>query len=183
MNLPDTLAGARQAALLLHTLDDSDRRWMLDQLPTAARSETERLLAELQALGMPSDRSLLDAVLADTSKRSTKAPPGRSHPLDTADAIQVARVLRGEPDGLIARLLKHASWSWHDAVLDELGPSRRRHIAEIIAELPDGAAPLERRLADAVARQLDRSVPGTAARPLSSWGALWARRIFKRSSW
>lgn len=182
MNLPDTLAGARQAALLLHTLDEKDRRWMLEQLPAAARSETERLLADLQALGMPSDPSLLDAVLSASSQQPPKTSAGRGHRLDAAEAVQVARVLRSEPDGLIARLLQHSSWSWHDAVLDELGPSRRRRIAEIIAELPDGAGPLGLQLADAIAGQLGHASLVTARRAPLTWGAQWARRIFKRSS-
>ena len=95
-SLPD--AGARQAALLLHTLVETDRRWMLARLPASARSEAEHLLAELATLGVPTDPRLLDQVLTGSARAPVPAASPRQR-LDTATAVEVADLLQGVPRG------------------------------------------------------------------------------------
>ncbi|OWQ46385.1 hypothetical protein CDL60_12935 [Roseateles noduli] len=133
ITLSDNASGARQAALLMHTLGEADRRWMLGQLDPAARAEAEQLLVELATLGVPSDPALLDAVLtratrnvsgngngngngsgndhgarsattASTSAAGADLPLAR---LAQATVPEMVALLQNEPDALIACLLQH----------------------------------------------------------------------------
>ncbi len=145
-----TSPGVRQAALLLHTLEGLDRDWMLSQLPTDQQAEMHALLDELAELGVPADKGLLSEVL-ESSVGSPLAEPvddsegGRLvHQLQQLPAKAVAVLLQPEPDRFIAQVLRLGAWPWRDALLEHLGPTRRRRIHEL-AETADGAGTLKER--------------------------------------
>lgn len=52
----------RQIALRLAVLGDADRQWILDQLDATSRSLLEPLIAEVIAMNMHQDPSVLDAL-------------------------------------------------------------------------------------------------------------------------
>ncbi len=174
-SLPD--AGARQAALLLHTLVETDRRWMLARLPASARSEAEHLLAELATLGVPTDPRLLDQVLTGSARAPVPAASPRQR-LDTATAVEVADLLQGEPDALVARLLRAGDWPWRNGVLERLGPTRRRRIEELRAGMAVASGAVSELLVEALAVRLERQ--GRRAAAASARGARglfrWSRR-------
>jgi hypothetical protein len=133
--------GLRQAALLLHTLPATDRAWMLSQLPDGQRVQMDRLLAEVAELGVPADPSLLDDVVRDAAG-ALPASRGALSPttpvvrrLSRLSPTLVAELLQGEPDRLIAQLLRLADWDWADEALQRLGPSRKRRVLEAVAAL------------------------------------------------
>ncbi|SEK93066.1 hypothetical protein SAMN05216359_10419 [Roseateles sp. YR242] len=188
MVIPDMASSARQAALLLHSLDESDRAWMLGQLAPAERAEAQALLAELTALGVPSDPELLQAVLAEAPRRSgTTEPDSPRHRLEMASAAEVAELLRAEPDALIARLLRETAWAWHAGVLDRLGPARHRRIVELMTDAAaapwgssDPSGSLGARLADALAVRLSRPLRTGHAAP-RGWICRLVQRLSPRS--
>ncbi len=169
-------AGARQAALLLHTLIETDRQWLLDRLSASARSEAERLLAELATLGMPTDPRMLDQMLAGRAGAPVPAAASSRQRLYAATAVEVADLLQGEPDALVARLLRAGDWPWRDGVLERLGPTRRRCIEELLAGVAVATGPVGESLAEALAARLERqgrraaAVSAPEARSLFRWG-------------
>lgn len=203
ITLSDNASGARQAALLMHTLADADRRWMLGQLDPAARAEAEQLLVELATLGVPTDPALLDAVLtraprngtgngngngarSGTTAATSTSAAGSDLPLDRlahATVPEMVALLQNEPDALIACLLKeahHADWPWRTGLLDRLGPARRRRIGGLLAEdAASSAAASVRgaRVAELVAARLARPSVDDRADPSRSWGARLAQRL------
>ena len=199
----DAPHGARQAALLLHTLDDADRQWLLSQLDPRARSEALTLLAELAALGVPADQSLREAVLAPAQaaigagaaeaspQLASAAPPNSaSARLARTTVAEMSGLLQNEPDALIAALLREAQrahaddWGWRSGVLDRLGPTRRRRVGELLADgvgtSSSGASALGAQVAELVAARLatPMAVAGTA--PASGWLGRIAQRL---SAW
>lgn len=118
-------AQARKAALLLHTLPRGDRDWMLARLTPPERSTLAPLLSELETLGFPADRALLEDVLESEASGPV--------PLESADPGELAAILRDEPAGVVARLLALAEWPWREAVLEALGSAKRREIEGLLA--------------------------------------------------
>lgn len=133
----------RNAALLLHAMPADDRGWLLAQLLPGERQGLEALLAELQALGMPADRSLLAALSDDPARPPANelqsATSGGQMRLalsspDPRTMACIAAIVSSEPPALIAMLLDIADWPWHAAVLARLDGVRRRKVDEFLKQ-------------------------------------------------
>jgi len=115
--LPDDGAlPLRRAALTLHALTVDDRNWLLERIDAPARQAMLDLLDELAELGIPSDGSLVEQVLAD-GKASATAPLASAlgaHPLAAAWAV-----LAGEPAALRSLCLAALDERSRQAVLSE----------------------------------------------------------------
>jgi len=146
-------ARPRQAALLLGAMSASDRAWVLAQLPTADRAILDPMLGELDALGIPVDADLLDAVL-EKPARGAPTEPGSPAPRDAADTAAVLnaapaallKLLAHEPAGLIARLLGMRAWPWQQEFMKLLPASKAAEVRDCLeryamplTEAPDPA--------------------------------------------
>lgn len=120
----------RRAALVIHGLPLPDQRAVLGRLDEAARTRITPLLRELDELGLPPQPALAKAALA-----SLEPMPGRKPSLATASAAQVTRVLSGEPEGLIARVVAADDWPWEQAFLKLQPRSRQRQLREAVKQL------------------------------------------------
>lgn len=140
--------GARHAALLLHAMAQADREWVLDALPPAQRQPLTALLAELEALGIERDPGLVAEATAHAASAATAAaqriddawletPMSDEAMLQQLSAARVeilAKQLQSEPAGLVAALLRAATWSWHGTLLQALEPVQRRRVEAALAE-------------------------------------------------
>ena len=181
----------RRAALTLHALGHDDRAWLLAKLPVSQRDELERLLAELQALGIPVERRLArtalkaqgtDRTVAAAAVAAPVARAGRIDFLDAAHTGPLAQLLQHEPASLIAHVvgLRGAAG---EAMLEHLAAPKRRQVQELLSSPRAGAtAP---RLTEALIEQLSaRLAPGTARQTPSGlarsfvkrWRSRWARQ-------
>lgn len=142
---PDALtspdADARRAALLLHSMIPADREWLLGELEPAQRAELERLLQELAAMGLPADRTLLDAGLAPSEPAATPVGP-HAKALAGVPAQAVVEALLNEPDRLVAQVLQCGPWGWQAELFAALSPLRRRAVQDLLRQAaPADAAP------------------------------------------
>lgn len=185
--------GARHAALLLHAMAPEDRAWVLRALSAAEREEMRRLLAELEALGIARDATLVAEATARSEVDGPVAPSDEAMlmTLDDSGIQRAVDCLRVEPVGLIAQWLRVAPWPWRDALLGALEPVQRRRLEELLSTPPTAreAVPPAMRAAliDAVARCV-RAAPEAPAHRHGSWqrirrsiGRLWGRRAAIRS--
>jgi hypothetical protein len=127
---------ARRAALLLHAMAPADQAWMLAALPAPQRARLDVLLAELHALGIPADSSLL----RDLTQAGDSAPPMASQRLLHLDASQVrtlAEVLASEPPQIAAWLLASKAWPWRDQLVATWNAEFR---ARVVAAAPARSA-------------------------------------------
>lgn len=177
--IPDAGSMVRHAALTVHALAESDRKWVLAQLPKAERDRLARLLNELRTLGIPAQQNMLDEALqptpANMALKKSALPTTDSEPsddrfaqqqnaLNRLDASVVSRALQNEPLPLIAQLLSIRAWAWRAAVLDQLGSPRRRRVEEILGDIrrqlgtcaPEG---LHRHLLEALYHRLVSDTP------------------------
>lgn len=156
---PGTIPGdVRQAALLLHAMPAPDRTWLVAQLPPRERAILQELLTELERLGMPADRTLLDEAIATrvAPTVATAAAPGAGGgrtersgesgseegaetdrgALAQADPVRLAALLRNEPAQLIALLFGLCDWPWRSAVLQRIGAAKRVEVERLLAAAP-----------------------------------------------
>lgn len=159
----------RRAALTLHALSDGDREWMLDSLAPRERQSLEPLLADLRALGIPRDPSLVPSGPADESHR-------RSWPeaLDARELAALERVLAAEPVAVTRVLLAMQPWPWATQLLGNMDASRREAV-----QCPDRRRPTTARLQAAILQALQgcaaAEVAIPAARPEGPWQRVRAR--------
>ncbi len=126
---------ARRAALLLHAMPAQDRSWALEQLPASQQTVLADLLKELQELGIPQDRGLIDQAVASMATPQASAPATLSR-LDPAGVQALGLLLSREPALLVARLLACGPWAWEDELLAKLAPTQRRQVEKLRATLP-----------------------------------------------
>jgi hypothetical protein len=103
---------AEQVVQLLGGLGESDRRWILDNLPPAARA---RLAEHVDESSESSDLEWGSVIarLAD------------------ANAQALSRALEREPAWLVSAVLHAADWPWRHEVLRALPPSLRVELGRL----------------------------------------------------
>ncbi|MFS2205174.1 hypothetical protein [Variovorax sp. Varisp36] len=182
-SLPQETGGARHAALLLHAMTPLDRGWMLNALPVCEREEMRRLLAELEALGIERDATLIAEATAHVQAGSAVSDESMLMTLDESGVQRAVEYLRAEPVGLIAHWLQIAAWPWRDALLRAMEPVQRRRLEGAMAEqssamdgfaVPSG---LRAALIEGVAQHV-RSAPAAAKLPPAPWKRI--RQSFSR---
>jgi hypothetical protein len=145
-----THLGIRRAALVLHTLQESDRDWLLTQFDADEKRLLLELLSELNSLGIPADKALLEQTIADVSQRSSTFDSGKE-PFSAIDADtlegaeerrkrdvlddvhpgKMAHMLKDEPIELVARFMAFHTWSWRETTLELLGPLKRSQLQRL----------------------------------------------------
>jgi hypothetical protein len=120
-------APLRKAAMLLHSMAESDRGWMLARVDQAQRPRLEALLAELAALDFPIDANLVRESLSAVGTKVVTPLP-RPADLSGWSVDDAAQVLVSEPDDVIALLLRAGDWPWAVPLRARLGPERTRTI-------------------------------------------------------
>lgn len=176
---------ARHAALLLHTVSDDDRAWLLSRMDGAERARLQGLVDELRTIGIPPAPELLDELGPIATVRSGAAPAGRGG-LQHADAAALAGVLAAEPAELIARVIALGPWPWTGALLARLGALQRQQVMDRVAALaraPERApSALDARLLGLVEARLAQArseAPPSSPRPGGASGhrsGNWLRR-------
>lgn len=152
-------SSVRKVALCLHAMPQGDREWLLSQLQPGERARLIPLLSELQTLGLPADRALLDEAMGP------QAPPSSEEVLRGADARALAAVLREEPAQFVALLLRVEQWPWREGLLRRLEHGTRRLVELALAQNPRRGPALQASLVEVVVRRLARSeVLGNGAR-------------------
>lgn len=145
------MSDLRKAALTLHALADGDRAWLLERLPAAHRQSLEYLLQELSNLGIPPDSRLLEHAIA--AARDSGPVPSARATLDVLTPDRMQMLLRGEPAGLVARVLALQPWTWSEAFLRGLDASERRRVGEAARDGLAASAALDDWLLDDLARR------------------------------
>jgi hypothetical protein len=133
----DPLAGPRMAALLLHAMPTESRVWVLSQLHGEQRKSLQELLAELQDLGIPADRTLLSEVLSTGTASSRGAAPQNDAEeqraiVARADPGSIWLLLRDEPAGLIAWVVVLFGDRWADTFLEHLDAHKRGQVVALV---------------------------------------------------
>jgi len=170
------MSGYRKAALTLAGLPPRDRAWMLEQLGEPERAKLAPLLKELEGLGFEAD--LLQAALppgearaaapraADPAPSSRAAEPAVApRPLDAAAAQAIHELLSGEPDWLVAALLRSRAWAWRESFLRLAGAERRQRLQQALPSGVELRAKALQALLAALERRLDERLEAAEAEP------------------
>lgn len=141
----------RLAALTLHALAEDDRQWILGQVSPAQRQALQALLLELESLGIPKDRSLVEAALVPAVENVLPMQAGGSL---CVPPQRMAEWLQGEPGAIVARCLSLVDAGARAEVLRLLPDELRASVGAAPAMAP--APALTAALASIVSEKLGR---------------------------
>lgn len=165
----------RQSALLLHSVGEADRAWVLQRLEPEQRADLGGYLQELTELGLPADPFLVDSLL---QQRDIETPPENQdvpvlpwHTLRTASGPQMLHLLRTEPSWLIGTILSIEAWPWREAIFVGLDTSRRDRVRSAMRET------VSARLATSLCTELEARVSVAQAE-----GGLHSSGVFQREA-
>lgn len=116
---------AEQVGLTLRNLHDDDRNWLLGQLSQTERELIDNLVKEQLHHPSVQENKFEQAVSMVTSADSDDQTISQ---LNRLAPMQIATILDSEPDWVAAFILDAHAWTWHSAVLDELGVVRKAAI-------------------------------------------------------
>jgi hypothetical protein len=131
------MEGLRKAALTLANLHEQDRAWLMGRLEAGERARVAPLLAELNELGLSLDPQSLAQVIEGKAGGRGEGRRDEARPLASAAPRAVAEALEGEPDWLIALVLRGRSGPWRTEVLALLGAERRVRIEKLGRTAPE----------------------------------------------
>jgi flagellar motor switch protein FliG len=171
----------RQCALVLHSIRLEDRKWLLANLKGALVAELEQLLGELQALGIPADPAMAQTVLTSASQAPNATEQAGSpvsfdrsvlsRDLQRSRSKDLGEVLRDEPVGLIARVLKQRERAEQRSVLARLHALTRRQVKERMASTSGPTLTLAPRSLQALEEQVSMRLARPRELPLAPGGA------------
>lgn len=171
---PASGTSMRRAALLLHGMAGSDRRWIWARLGGPERQALAPLLHELRQMNVRQEECDLDIdhAMARTPPPTPAQGTTELHEvLKTASEERVAAILLAEPVGLVHRLLALGPWPWRDAVLRQLRADRPGEL-EPNASQPFPHAPA---LDEALVSRLALRLQGDGQTPAHTAPAAWWR--------
>lgn len=132
----------KRAALRLHGMENSDRRWVLSNLPGHQRKKLLDMLSELRSLGIPRQLDMHSDLQDGANpgcdgEDAAMADGGRSSLVDTiakASPLTINEVLQGEDEAAVAAILLLHDWPWRSEVIDLMSPSRRQRMVEKVGQ-------------------------------------------------
>lgn len=157
------MAEYRQSALLLHGLNEPDRRWVLERLDEKEQRFLGEHLAELRNLGIPGDPTLIDVF-------RHPEPVAADDQLRSASVAQIQILLADEPIWLVRHVLSLEDWPWRQDFLATLAISQRERF------LAGRQAPLRGKTAERLRWQLAQGLARAAVGSAECRTALPARR-------
>jgi hypothetical protein len=186
----------KKAALHIHSLNDSDRQWLLGNLPDHQVERLRPMLNELKSLGIPRRQDLVQAAdefdspapdAGPVPEQEVQEPPEFVGRLMQAPPERLHRALMDEAPAVTAAALLACDWPWHHAVLDAFDAAQRQTISEAMVQMKGkvtekASHALVRVLAEKL-RHLpenqgaDDDAVAETGRPARRWS------IFRRRSW
>ncbi|HEV7318836.1 MAG TPA: hypothetical protein VGO04_09535 [Ensifer sp.] len=189
--------GAKQAALLLHSLAPADRAWVLSKLDADQHGELAPLIAELNSMGLSSSVTAMEreaigqaldgagsapdmelalpAANRGSSDRASWTDLEFLKSLNAEEVALLARTWSVEQPELVAYALKLQPWPWQEKLLEHLPVAQRGRVQAAVEAMASVAA--ETKLATAVMVRMrkycgsqgnDTPVPSSAARVRAS---------------
>jgi hypothetical protein len=154
--------GAKQAALLVHTMAPADQEWLWSQLPLAQQAELKTLIAELDALGVAKDRQSLTLELAEPEapskprvhaqnewqgdeaieKASSLSDVEFLSALTSDEVHELARIWSSEPPQFVVLALNAHDWPWRALLLERMPVLHKRRIEDLLLKPVVKGAPL-----------------------------------------
>ena len=135
-------SGLKQAALCLHSLEEADRLWLLEQLPESKRFELNMLLDELITLGIPQEQSWISGGLLKSSESEEKNLTEKQDDCDaqnllSANAVEIWQILKLESEAVISAIVYYRQWPWQSAVLKKYKKAHRRVLSKYAELAPN----------------------------------------------
>lgn len=185
--VPIRAGDSHKAALLLHALEESDRAWLLAQLPQPQQQQLQTLLDELKTLRIPVDREFVRQVMAVPAAGTSQPECTAGDALAGADPRALAQVLNAEPAELIASLIAMRTWPWKERLLSELKDAKRSLVLARLGQMSASDEPriprqIDRHLMELLAERLVAVAPAAASAGRGSLAPMpqWWRRLLQR---
>lgn len=168
------MSGHRQAAVALYSLDGSDQRAILAELPDGDQNILRGLLAELAELGFDKAANSSDMRAPARAVGTAVAPATDSvtaelrSMLKRASPVAMVHILEFEPATLLAFFLSLERWPWAAQFMELLPPARRTLVREASRAGFSAAPARERFLLESAAASL-ADTPGAPVPASKAW--------------
>jgi hypothetical protein len=189
----------KKTALHLHSLNDSDRLWILDNLRAHQRERLSAMLEELSTLGIPRRPDLVSAVdqlkMAGPASDQPSSPKEDSLPepikrLCDTGSEKILRMLKNEDPVALAAVLSVYEWPWRQFVLDACDADDRQLIAQAIEKMEGNLTQkVKNALAAVMIERLGRNEDDANADEIIQEKdrrrakSLFAKLLFRRRAW
>ena len=134
--------GYKKAALRIHGLGETDRQWILGNLPEKEQGLLSVLLAQLSEMKLPENHLVFSDMIEeessaydDTSARKNDQVLSEIKTINNVSAALATAVLSREPDWMIALALIGGDWDWTEELINQLGAHRRERVHALIQKM------------------------------------------------
>jgi hypothetical protein len=165
----------RKAALVLSSLHEADRRWLLAQLDGTQRDKVTGLVQELAGMNLALDDETLKRLLRPLPAAAVEEAAESA--LGRASARAVFDVLAAQPDRIVALVLAARSWPWREGFLRLLGTERRLRVQRARPPRGELRPQAVAALLVAVESRLDEEATDAHAMAASTAAAAWQRPV------
>jgi hypothetical protein len=134
----------KKTALHLHSLNDSDRLWILGNLQAHQRERLSAMLEELSTLGIPRRPDLVSAVdqlkMAEPASDQSPSPKEDCLPepikrLRDTGSEKILRILKEEQPAALAAVLSVYQWPWRQSAIDACDAIDRQWVVQAIEKM------------------------------------------------
>lgn len=122
---------ALQAVMMLRSLHQDDRNWILSKLSQSEQEAIRNVSNEINTTLPVSSQSFELAIARE--ERDVLSQSAIASRLNKLEPIQISSALESEPDWFITLVLSAHHWSWHRAVLEQLCTERKAYIERATA--------------------------------------------------
>ena len=129
----------KKASLLLFSLNEIDRQWMFDHLPSEQTNRLKGHIAELIDIGLQPDNAVIQDLLRQSNATEVAQESFNSSELtkksDSVDQLsseEISTLLAGEPEAVVALILSVKNWRWAPNYLAGLPVQTREQVRSLI---------------------------------------------------
>ena len=175
--------GYKKAALRIHGLGETDRQWILGNLPEKEQGLLSVFLAQLSEMQVPENHLVFSDMIEKESSayddiivRKNDQVMSEISTINNVSPALAAAVLSREPDWMVALALICGEWDWTEEFISQLGAHRRERVHALIQKMSTRvSSKLRETVIDLLAKAFLTKPAETTNNALSRFDAIFGR--------
>lgn len=159
----------RHLALVLHSLHEEDRLWLIEHVDASTKNTVDQYLRELADLGIPRDSNLVNEWLNEyqqsTSEKNEFEGDETTRFVNCQNAALMFSLLKDEPIPCLVATLKLRNWRWESEFIGLFDLLARRELQTSLAasrQISSADASVSKKFNESLLRHLVTAIEHTA---------------------